>query len=75
MENIKLSSDEWIKLSGIIVTDPDGWDRKNFDVSWHEKITFDEFYNRASISTCIGWPLRMDYDQLKSCVFDKILTK
>jgi hypothetical protein len=26
-----------------------GWDRKNFDTSWAEKITWNEFMNRVSL--------------------------
>ncbi len=72
MENIKFNSDKWTKLTGIVVLDPDGWDRKNFDVSWAEEITFDEYCDRASRSTTMNRP-RMDYDELKAMVFDKIL--
>lgn len=35
------------------VLDPDGWDRKNFQFSWHEeKITFEEYKSKVMISTC-----------------------
>lgn len=36
------------------VLDPDGWDRKNFDESWSEPITFQEFLNRCWYSTLVG---------------------
>ena len=36
----------------IMVEDPDGWDRQNFDASWAELITWDEFMERLSVSTC-----------------------
>ena len=32
------TSEEWQRLCKIEVLDPDGWDRKNFQFSWHEKI-------------------------------------
>lgn len=37
-----------------VVYDPDGWDRKNFEESWAEPITFHEFINRAWHSTVSG---------------------
>ena len=47
------TSDEWQKLCHVIVYDPDGWDRKNYDYSWkEEKITREEFEKRLMISTC-----------------------
>lgn len=47
----KLSSDEWCKSLDIIVLDPDGWNRKDFNYSCKERITIQEFYNRLSFST------------------------
>lgn len=47
--------DEWLEdddFKGIIVMDPDGWDRSNYEESWAEKITRDEFGNRMGRSTC-----------------------
>ena len=54
-ENLK-SADEWLRhkdFKHIQLMDPDGWDRKNFDVSWNEKITRAEFEQRLMHSTCI----------------------
>ncbi len=34
-----------------MILDPDGWDRKNYDKSWGEPITYDEFKERAMLST------------------------
>lgn len=45
------SSQEWADFTGIVVYDPDGWDRLNFEASWSEPITFNEFIKRASMST------------------------
>lgn len=64
-----LTSQEWhdrvaAKYPKFLVMDPDGWDRKNYDVSWAEKITLEEFMERASRSTCC-WPGDM---------FDEIIT-
>ena len=53
----KLSADEWLaqpEYSGLIIMDPDGWDRRGeyWEASWGEKITREEFRRRASLSTC-----------------------
>jgi hypothetical protein len=58
MSERKLSAENWLKepaYEGIVVYDPDGWDRSNFDVSWAEKITEEEFNKRLATSTCL-WP-------------------
>lgn len=47
----KLSSGEWSDLLGLVIADPDGWDRRNFQASWTEPITIDEFKSRAGQST------------------------
>lgn len=47
--------DEWLlteNWKGITVLDPDGWDRKNFSVSWSTPITEQEFSDRIAQSTC-----------------------
>jgi len=40
---------------GLVVYDPDGWDRRGgyFDASWAEEITEEEFKKRLSVSTCL----------------------
>lgn len=50
-ENILRSSEIWAQVTGIIVMDPDGWDRQNFEVSWSEPITIAEFKHRVWMST------------------------
>lgn len=47
------TSEEWMKnYSDIVILDPDGWDRRNFQFSWYEeKITLVEFEKRLVIST------------------------
>ena len=54
-DEIKKSSAEWSKEMGLElgrdILDPDGWDRSNFDQSWAELITKDEFRRRYTIST------------------------
>ena len=45
-----------------MVMDPDGWDRRNYQYSWHEElITNEEFEKRVSYSTCC-WPREMMQD-------------
>ena len=47
--------DQWLNhpdFKGIIVMDPDGWDRKDFDRSWADPITRYEFEVRLGLSTC-----------------------
>lgn len=48
--------DEWCELTGIQIMDPDGWDRKNYFVSWNTPITREEFIKKAWMSTCLSWP-------------------
>lgn len=49
----KKTSEEWQKLCKVTILDPDGWDRKNYQYSWHEElITQQEFEQRIITSTC-----------------------
>jgi hypothetical protein len=55
-ENLVLSADEWIaspEFEGVVVMDPDGWDRSNYAESWAEKINYAEMQQRVFRSTCI----------------------
>jgi hypothetical protein len=46
------TSEEWQKECTVIILDPDGWDRKNYQYSWHEEqITKIEFEKRMVSST------------------------
>ncbi|KKL46728.1 hypothetical protein LCGC14_2342690, partial [marine sediment metagenome] len=48
------SAEEWLastKYIGVTILDPDGWNRKNFEASWAEKITQEEFEKRVAAST------------------------
>lgn len=49
------TSEEWRKdYPDIVILDPDGWDRQNYDFSFNEElITKSEFECRLSMSTCI----------------------
>ena len=49
-----MTAEQWLAtpyFQNYTVLDPDGWDRKNFDVSWNEKIDRDEFQRRLMQST------------------------
>lgn len=52
---IKKTSAEWSKEHPeIIILDPDGWDRENFDYSWSEELITEAEFNRRSVySTCM----------------------
>lgn len=57
-EEFEQSSVAWIKepeYEGIVVVDPDGWDRENLEASVAEPITEAEFRRRLVASTCV-WP-------------------
>ena len=48
------SSFDWLntpEFAGIVVVDPDGWDRKNYEASMTELITCEEFRKRLLLST------------------------
>jgi hypothetical protein len=52
----KKTPNEWLATDlfrGVVVMDPDGWDRKNYDVSWAEPITEIEMHMRLGQSTCM----------------------
>lgn len=51
-----LNSTDWSKKLCVLVTDPDGWDRQNFDTSWMEEITEAEFRARLQKSTSLVMP-------------------
>lgn len=57
----KKTPDEWLQepdFEGIVVMDPDGWDRKNYEESWAEPITSLEMSKRLGTSTCT-WPIEL----------------
>ncbi len=43
------------EYKGLVVMDPDGWNRTDFDNSWREEITKEEFDRRVLHSTCVWW--------------------
>jgi len=54
--NTRRTSEEWQRLyPKIRVLDPDGWDRRNYDYSWHQElITEEEYGRRLAQSTITG---------------------
>lgn len=50
-DNILRSSQVWADLTGIVIYDPDGWDRQNYEASWAEPISLAEFKRRVWMST------------------------
>lgn len=56
MDAEKKSSRDWMDEMKIVVMDPDGWNRQDFDNSWNEMITREEFMNRVMKSTVMLTP-------------------
>jgi len=54
------TSDKWLKddeFKNLIILDPDGWDRANFQYSFYEEqISLEEFRKRVYVST-IQWDI------------------
>lgn len=48
------TSEEWYKqcIPWVEICDPDAWNRNDFENSWREKITKEEFVRRIFASTC-----------------------
>lgn len=56
---MKKTPEQWLQepqYKHLTVLDPDGWDRLNFEQSWAEPLTQDEFTARLLISTVITGP-------------------
>lgn len=56
----RMTAEEWLNIPdyhGVKVLDPDGWDRSDFERSWAEQITREEFEARLTESTCL-WPAK-----------------
>jgi hypothetical protein len=66
-DKFKQTSDKWYEELYIrpskhlmIIYDPDGWDRTNYQYSYfEEEITRDEFERRVSESTCLWEPIKV----------------
>ena len=50
---ILYSPEKWCELTGIVIIDPDGWDRGS-QTDYNRAISFSEFYNKAIASTASG---------------------
>lgn len=51
---------EWCAVTGIVILDPDGWDRKLQDSSpgsFWAPCSEEEFMRRAFMSTVANWPV------------------
>jgi len=55
VEDMMFCAEDWLKYDlewkDVVMMDPDGWDRQNFEESWAECITRDEMCIRMSRST------------------------
>lgn len=53
MTETKTSAEWQAQFPAPQVRDPDGWDRRNWEFSWHQElITQEEYERRVSASTC-----------------------
>ena len=59
VEGMTMCADHWLKYlpeyDGVVVTDPDGWDRQNYEESWAEEITRQEMSYRMLRSTSLTY--------------------
>jgi len=60
------TSQEWYdmipKELGFMIYDPDGWDRTNYQYSFHEElISKEEFKKRLMHSTCLSGPGHIEF--------------
>ena len=59
-KKLLFSSETWCELTGIIVLDPDGWNRdcsvdeQAFDKDWNKLIDFETFIEKCGWSTTNG---------------------
>lgn len=61
MTPIKRLPGEWEERLGILILDPDGWDRRNLTEDYNTPLTQEEFLERACLSTVqvlpgFAWP-------------------
>lgn len=49
----KYSSSKWSNILGVIILDPDGWNRNydQFEIDWNKRITLNSFLNKMFLST------------------------
>lgn len=54
-ESTLRTSKHWVACFNVVILDPDGWDRKNYDESFnYEKINLQEFFARLRDSSCMN---------------------
>lgn len=53
-EDVKRTPSEWEEIDKIKILDPDGW-RKEDAPSWDTPISYSEWRQRMSVSTCSGY--------------------
>jgi hypothetical protein len=70
---IFLTPDSWCQLTGIVILDPDGWDRSaaNFQDEWNKPLCFEEFYGKAVNSTTRQFP-HCEADELQAFALRKL---
>ncbi len=51
MSDLKRTPLSWSIRKGVVILDPDGWDRTNLDEDWWRPITEEDFDRRAARST------------------------
>ena len=49
------TSEEWQELCRIEILDPDGWDRQNYQFSWHEELITREEFERRLVSSTVSF--------------------
>lgn len=53
-EEIKRTSAEWQQIyPDTVVYDPDGWDRKNYEYSWGQKLITEKEYNDRLVRSTV----------------------
>jgi hypothetical protein len=56
------TSEEWQKIyfDKIVVYDPDGWDRMNFNYSWYEELIDETEFNRRICHSTCQWKIDLN---------------
>ncbi len=71
-KKLTLTPAQWELILGFEVLDPDGWDRRGafFQADWLKPLTFNQFMDKADVSTCSYHPSRLS---LLAIVLDRPL--
>ncbi len=73
MNNLRFNAEKWCQLTGVVIIDPDGWDRSDaakFDADWNKVIDFSTFMDKTHRSTT--YANRLTDDQLKLKVLENL---